>query len=201
MAIGRDLLDLPFAEMVRNLAVAIADGQTALDRNSLETLKALADVQVDVLSGVTEVIERTTTPVTVTVPGPDGGTHTETVEITGARVRPSGVERTTMSMLQAGLFPTFYQFTEASIEVKIAITMHEDTESEAQISGPGSLGLRPSRAFASTVDYRTQNTYSYDANGASVLRATLRPVPPPSRLQPTITTINTFADPPTVTTV
>lgn len=201
MAIGRDLLDLPFAELVRNLAVAIADGQTALDRNSLETLKALAEAQVEVLSGVTEVIERTTTPVTVTVPGPDGGTHAQTVEVTGARVVPAGVERTTISMLQAGLFPTFYQFTEASIEAKISITMHEDTESQTRSSGGGFLGLGPSRAFASTVDYRTQNTYSYDANGSSVLRATLRPVPPPSRLQPAITTVNTLTSPPTVTTV
>ncbi|MFG1605021.1 hypothetical protein [Actinoplanes sp. NPDC049265] len=202
MTIGRDLLDLPFAELVRNLAVAIADGQTALDRNSLETLKALAEVQVEVLSGVTEVIEPTITPVTVAVPGGDAGT--ETVQVTGARVRPSGVERTTMSMLQAGLFPTFYQFTEASIEVKIAITMHEDSASDTTGStsaAAGFLGLRPSRAYVSTVDYRTQNTYSYDASGSSVLRATMRPVPPPSRLQPAITTINTFTDPPTVTTV
>ena len=41
--IGRDLLDVPFAELVRNLAVGIADGQTALDKNSLETLKTLVD--------------------------------------------------------------------------------------------------------------------------------------------------------------
>ena len=33
------------------------------------------------------------------------------------------------------------------------------------------------------------------------VRATLRPVPPPSRLQPTLTTINTFTNPPTVTQV
>jgi hypothetical protein len=202
MAIGRDLLDLPFAELVRNLAVAIADGQAALDRNSLETLKALAEEQVDVLTGVTEVIERTRTPVSVTVTDQNGVSHDETIEVTGARVQPSGTERTTMSMLQAGLFPTFYQFTEASIEVKISITMHEDnTASTTGSAGPrGFLGLGASRAFASSVDYRTQNTYTYDATGSSVLRATLRPVPPPSRLQPAITTINTFTNPPNVTT-
>jgi hypothetical protein len=204
MAIGRDLLDVPFAELVRNLAVAIADGQTALDRNSLETLKALADLQVDVLSDVTEVIERTTTPIDVTVDDGHGGTRNETIQVTGARVSPSGVSHTTMSMLQAGLFPTFYQFTEASVEVKIAITMHEEsganTVGGTQI-GPGFLGMGASRAVASSVDYRTQNTYTYDATGSSVLRVTLRPVPPPSRLTPAITTINTFTNPPIVTTV
>jgi hypothetical protein len=201
MAIGRDLLDLPFAELVRNLAVAIADGQTALDRNSLETLKALADLQVDVLSDVTEIIERTTTTGDDSVDDGHGGTINETVDVTGARVRSSGVGHTTMSMLQAGLFPTFYQFTEASVEVKIAITMHEDnTASTTGSNQLGFLGLGASRAMASSVDYRTQNTYTYDATGSSMLRVTMRPVPPPSRLTPAITTINTFTTPPTVTT-
>jgi hypothetical protein len=204
MSIGRDLLDVPFAEMVRNLAIAIADGQTALDRNSLETLKTLAEVQVEVLSDVTEVIEPTIVPVEVTVRDEHNVEHTETINVTGAKVVPSGTNSATMSMLAAGLFPTFYQFTEASIEVKIAITMREDTtSSQASSTNVGArmgfLGLGPSLAVASSVDYRTQNTYSYGATGSSVLRATLRPVPPPSRLTPTLTTINTFTTPPSIT--
>ena len=199
MSIGRDLLDVPFAEMVRNLAIAIADGQTALDRNSLETLKALSEQQVEVLSEITEIIE----PEVSTVPIAGG----DDVVVTGARVRPSGIGTTQMSMLQAGLFPTFYQFTEASIEVKIAITVREEDRRQSTGSSTGTassrgfLGLGASRAYASSVDYRTQNTYSYAATGSSVLRATLRPVPPPSRLQPSLTTINTFTDPPTITQV
>jgi hypothetical protein len=202
VSIGRDLLDVPFAELVRNLAVAIADGQTALDRNSLETLRALADERVDVLSDVTDVVERTVTPVEVSVPDGHGGTRDETVSVTGTRLARSDTTNTSMSMLQAGLFPTFYAFTEASIEVKIAITMHE--EGTASSSGgvrTGFLGMGASKAYASSVDYRTQNTYTYDATGSSVLRATLRPVPPPSRLSPTVTTVNTLNDPPTVTVV
>lgn len=199
MSIGRDLLDVPFAEMVRNLAIAIADGQTALDRNSLETLKTLSEQQVEVLSEVTEIIE----PATSTVALSGGGE----VEVTGARVRPSGIATAQMSMLQAGLFPTFYQFTEASIEVKIAITMREENRqdttggSSGTATSGGFLGLGATRAYAASVDYRTQNTYSYAASGSSVLRASIRPVPPPSRLQPSLTTINTFTNPPTITQV
>jgi hypothetical protein len=207
MSLGRDLLDVPFAEMVRNLAMAIADGQTALDRNSLETLKALNEEKVDILSDVTEIIEPQTSQVAVTVQDENGNPVNQTVSVTGARVRASGVGSTQMSMLQAGLFPTFYQFTEASIEVKMAITIREerqDTTSGATSSNGGIrgfLGLGATRAYASSVDYRTQNTYGYDANGSSVLRATLKPVPPPSRLQPSLTTINTFTNPPTITQV
>ncbi|SRR6266511_809248 len=192
-SIGRDLLDLPFAEMVRNLALAIAEGQTALDLNSLETLKALADTNLDVLAEMTEIIEADERKVEV------GG---ETIPITGTRIRASGTNLR-MNMIQAGLLPTFYQFTEASIEVRLSITMREAGESETEEvdrAGRPFLALGRSRAFASSVDYRSANKYTYQASGASVLRATMRPVPPPTRLEPRFTTVNTLIEPPTVTT-
>ena len=199
MAIGRDLLDLPFAELVRNLAVAIADGQTALDKNSLDTLRALVATNVDVLTDVTEVISPDVQDIVVSGVGPDGTEYSQTIQVTGARVTSSGAAPVSMNMLQAGLFPTFYQFTEATVEVKLSITMREDDTSSS--SGTSSLALGASRAFASSVDYRTQNTYSYAASGAARLTASIKPVPPPSRLQPTIRTINTFTSPPTITTI
>jgi len=192
--IGRDLLDLPFAELVRNLAIAIADGQTALDRNSLETLHVLLEDTVDVVTDVTEIIEPEERVVQL---------GAGSIVVTGATVRSSGAPPVTMSMVQAGILPTFYQFTEASIDVKLSITMREDrtddSSAAARSSGPGFLGLGRSKAYASSVDYRSQNRYSYRAQGSSALRATLRPVPPPSRLDPTVTTVNTIAQPPVVT--
>ena len=121
------------------------------------------------------------------------------IPVTGVNIRASGAEPVEMSLLQAGLLPTFYQFTEATIEVKLSITMKETTTSETKGT---SLGLRASRfgalAFGSPVDYRTANSYSYTAQGSSVLRATMRPVPPPPRLVPSTVTINTLVNPPTV---
>src|SRR3954447_1879134 len=128
--IGRDLLDLSFAEMVRNLAIAIADGQTALDRNSLETLKALGDIEVDVLTDITETILPHEETVDVEVPDGQGGTLTEQITVTGARITSTPADPVSMNMLEAGLSPTFYQFTEASIEVKLSITMREDRGTE-----------------------------------------------------------------------
>jgi hypothetical protein len=195
--IGRDLLDLPFAELVRNLAVAIADGQTALDRNSLETLKTLVDTRIDVITDITEVIEPETRVVDA------GGTP---VTVTGARITPSAAPTVPMSMLQAGILPTFYQFTEAAIEVRLSIMMRDDTEATsaartAEAGGAyfGWMGMGASRAYASSVDFRSANKYQYAAQGASVLRVTMRPVPPPSRLEPTVTTVNLFSAPPLVT--
>jgi hypothetical protein len=197
--IGRDLLDLPFAELVRNLAIAIADGQTALDRNSLETMRALVSTRVDLLTEITEIIEPEERVVVA------GG---QQILVTGAKITPSAAPVVPMSMFQAGLLPTFYQFTEASIEVRLSITMREDDQASSAVrstqSGTaglnaGFLGLSASRAYASTVDYRNANKYSYAAQGSSTLRATLRPVPPPSRFEPATTTINMFSQPPVVT--
>jgi hypothetical protein len=203
MAIGRDLLDLPFAEMVRNLAVAIADGQHALDRTSLETLRVLVGTEVEIIPEITEIIEPTEYDVPISVPDPSrpGSTITESVRVTGARVRASGVEAVKMNLLQAGLLPSFYQFTEATIEVKLSISMRETrtTETEGQRTGRSFVVFHPTQAYTSTVDYRTASTYSYQASGASVLKVSMRPVPPPSRLVPPVVTVDTLTSPPTVT--
>jgi hypothetical protein len=195
-SIGRDLLDLPFAEVVRNLALAIAEGQAALDRNSLDTLKELVNEDVDVLTDVTEVIEPFPIDVVANQAAPP-------MRISGARVRASGLPPISMSLFQAGLRPTFYQFTEATVEARLSITMREDRESQERgrrfPSGRPFLALGFSRAYAAPVDFRSANTYSYQAQGASILRTTMRPVPPPARLEPTVTTVNTLAQPPVVT--
>lgn len=193
MAIGQELLDIPFAEMVRNLAFAIAEGQLALDRSSIETLRFLLENEVDIVPEITEIIEPVERQVTV-----GGGT----IPITGASIRASGATPIRLNLLQAGLQPTFYQFTEAQLEVKLSISIKRTEESETNPgSNPTAVPVTrfATRAFASSVNYRTANTYSYTAEGSSVLRATLRPVPPPPRLTPRLVTVNALVNPPTVT--
>ena len=191
MGIGKDLLDLPFSEVVRNLAFAIAEGQLELDRSSIATLQFLIDNHVSIIPEISEVIAPAVRTVPISGSSP--------ISVTGVSVTASGAAPVDMSLLQAGILPTFYQFTEATIEVKLSITMKETTSSETKGT---SLGLRAGRfgalAFGSPVDYRTANTYSYTAQGSSVLRATMRPVPPPPRLVPSTVTINTLVNPPTV---
>lgn len=41
MKVGQDLLNVPFGEMVLKLGLAIAEGQTKLDSNSIQILKAM----------------------------------------------------------------------------------------------------------------------------------------------------------------
>lgn len=195
MAIGDELLDIPFADMLRNLAFAIAEGQLALDRSSIETLQFLANNRIDLVPEVFEVIE----PAQQTVQLSGG----QPLTVNTVNIRSSGATPVSVSLLQAGLQPTFYQFTEAQIEVKLSITIKrtESTQPASSAGSPGTIKVRgyTTRAFASSVNYRTSNTYSYTAQGASVMRATIRPVPPPARVTPRTITINTLTTPPTVT--
>jgi hypothetical protein len=101
-----------------------------------------------------------------------------------------------MTLLQAGITPAFYQFTEASVEVKLSISVQESSQASSA-SGPA----RPLRIGASPVSYRTQNTYQYTAQGSSVFRAVMRPVPAPSRLTPRAITVDATVQPPRVTSV
>jgi hypothetical protein len=201
MAIGQELLDLPFADLVTNLASAIAEGQLELDRSAIDTLKFLVATKVDLIPEITEVIEPAPKQVEI---GPSGAK--QIIPYTGANITASSAPPVTVNLLQAGLMPTFYQFTEASIEVKLSISIKrtEETEPASGGSNPGPvkyarLQLYKTKAFASPVNYRTSSTYSYTAEGSSVLRATMKPVPPPPRLTPRTVTVNAFTTPPTVT--
>lgn len=193
MSVGRDLLDTPFPEMVQNLAFAIAKGQMALDRSSMETARLLAREQVQVITEMSEVIEPD--PYDVNVGG-------DTIRVTGAKVTfESRTDR--MTLLQAGLFPTFYQFTESIIEVKMSISQKSSSTSELEAGASLEVkgGWGPvSVTFAAHVNYKNSQTYSYSAEGSSLLRTTLKPVPPPARLTPRVITVNALVQPPLVTT-
>jgi len=196
MGIGKDLLDVPFDAMVMNLAFAIAKGQLALDRASLDTARRLARETVLIIPEIHEVIMPDPVEKTLELPNPNGtGTISTGIIITGAKIQADTMTPQKYTLLQAGLMPTFYQFTETIIEVKIAISMKTQTSSELEVSASLEASANfgyGSVAFSSSVDYKTSNTYSYSAEGSSLLRTTLKPVPPPARLTPRIVTVNTF---------
>jgi len=208
VSVGQDLLDTPFPEMVQNLAFAIARGQLALDRASIETTRQLAREKVKIIEEVHEVISPAFQTVNLTIDDGQGGQKQTSVVITGATIESSSTDPVDYSLLQAGLFPTFYQFTESVIEVKMSISQKTSSSSELEAGASLSVqgGFGPvSVAFAAHVNYKNSNTFSYSAEGSSLLRTTLKPVPPPSRLTPRIITVNTLPmlqdQPPVVTTV
>ena len=185
--VGNELAEVPFGDLISNIAQGIADGQRALDMTSIQTLIALTQTQVEVIPEITEVL--TAQPFSVPVSGQ------RPVEVTGVRVQGSASAPIQMSALEAGILPTFYQFTEATIELKLSMQMRE--ADETQSDGSTARKLIP---FGSHVNFRTQSTFGYTAQAASTVNVTIRPVPPDTRLVPSTITVNALGAKPTLTT-
>jgi len=183
--VGNELAEVPFGDMLRSIAEGIADGQHALDLTSLRTLRELTQLKVAIIPEITEVI--TPKPFDVPISGQ------APVRVTGARVEATAAAPVEMTALQAGIEPTFYQFTEATIQLKVSIQLRETRETSAD--GKSSVGLR---AFTSNVNFRTKNTYSYNVEASSSVTAIMRPVPSPTRLTPTTITVNALGPTPVV---
>lgn len=203
MSIGQELLDVPFPDMIYKMANAIAQGQRKLDKASLDTARALAKAKVMVIPDIYEIVEKKKLSDTlesgVTLPGATTG------DIDTIAVKTVSAKAVEMTLMQAGLLPTFYQFTESLIEVKISISHRSSSQSEFEFGaslevsteaeahgslfgfgGSGSV----STTFASHVNYKSSSTYSFSAEGSSLLRTTLKPVPAPARIIPRIVTVD-----------
>jgi hypothetical protein len=81
-------------------------------------------------------------------------------------------------LIAMGFFPGYYQFQEAIIEVKMAITMATSSEAKVGITAKGGWG-----PFSASVNASYSRKYEYKVEGSSLLRVRLVPVPPPSILQ------------------
>lgn len=155
MSIGQQLLDVPFSDMVANLGMAIANAQCALDKNSIEILKMM---------GQEDTVELPMVKVSYND------------KSNGIKVEDDGFKT---SMIGAGFQPTFYQFAETVIEVKIAISMSYESSSEYTYGSKTELkNKKKTFARTTTVDATYSSKYSYNAEGSSLLRTRLVPVPP-----------------------
>lgn len=183
MSVGQDLLNVPFPQMIFSMAQAIAKGQLALDKSSIETLKILAKTEFDWIPEITEVLY----PKPVKMTGPQG--QAAGVPVTGVGVELQEPQPVKMTLLQAGINPTFYQFTDSVIEVKMSISSQTSSENSLDVSFGVSATADyffGSATITSNVNYHTANKYSYSVEGSSLLRTELKPAPPPPRLMPTM---------------
>lgn len=164
MAIGQELLNVPMGDMIRQMAFAIADAQVQLDEASLRIAEMMSGQRIDRdASGAA-----TGTPVDTTI------------LFDGARV----------SMMELGFVPTFYQFVDTVIEVKIAIKISLEVASSTTIKGErkttslsfGNGGFNYS-VTTTPVDATYSSKYNYTSEGSSLLRTKLSPVPPPAILE------------------
>lgn len=141
-SIGQELLNVPFGDMVMQLANAIAEGQYKMDMTSCKIAKMMGDK--DKCS----------------------------IEIPNFENATSGSE--VVSLIGAGFQPTFYQFTDTIIEVKISISMSKSIEASATTSA---------KCFCASVSASFSAKYSYSCEGSSLIRTKITPVPPSSFMQ------------------
>lgn len=165
MGIGHEVLDVPFGEMVTQLASAVAASQSAMDMNSIVLLKEMGDVKKN--------------PVYLPI------------------INASGEEDTLeTSMIGAGFQPTFYQFSDAIIEVKMTISASRESSYERERKteyGPststsidirsGKIVVNQTKIKSSTVNATYTNRYNFSEEASSTLRVRLVPLPPNPTMQ------------------
>ena len=192
MGVGQDLLNVPFPKMIYDMAMAIAKGQLALDKSSVSTLKILANTKFDYIPEITETL----------TPRPFSPPSKPDVTVTGVDIHTDISPSAKLTLLQAGIVPTFYQFTESIIEVKMSISSKTETSSSLDVGVEVTASadfLFGSASVSSHVNYSTASKYSYSVDGSSLLRTTLKPAPPPQRIMPRFITVNALESPPKIT--
>lgn len=151
-------------DLIREVALSIADAQKSLDTSSAEMVRELAETRVEVVSSIKESI------------GSDGS-------ISYTQDKPRSV-----SLLELGVMPTFYQFAQTVVEIQMDLKVVE-TESES--------GSKPEKKKmflqADTAGIRFERKLNRDVSVCSKVKATLVPVPMPLRIEPVRTTIDAGA--------
>lgn len=154
--------DLPFDDLVYLLAAGVADAQTALDAQTAETVATLSETEIDVVPTLTRTIES------------DGTVTTDT----------GPAER--RSLLELGLTPARYRFSEATIDVEVDVSVAERDQSEREQSerdrpkdGRGDRTFALRAGTQAVIDRRTVDR---EAEANARLSARLEPTPMPAEV-------------------
>lgn len=169
MSVGTDLLNVPFPEMIKTLGVGIAEAQYELDLVSMKIARMMAGYEPD------EEPEDGSAPAasqperTLLVPLGDGNEY---------------------SLLELGFTPNFYQFVDTMIELKMSISMSRETNVskksttvDASVKGKVGFFSASAKMRVSSVSASYASKYQYSAEGSSLMRTKLVPVPPPPILE------------------
>jgi hypothetical protein len=166
MSVGSELLAVPFPEMIQRLGAGIAEAQYRMDLVSLRIARLMA--------GYDESQEQ----------AGQGG------------AQPAGDSKAALiqfgdgksySLMELGFTPTFYQFVDTVIEMKMSISFSSDVEikrsasSTAVTAGGFALPFVAGGSVkASSVSASYAAKYQYSAEGSSMMRTKLVPLPPPA---------------------
>jgi hypothetical protein len=179
--------------MIYDMASAIARSQIALDTASIQLVQVLARTTFDYVPDVVE----TLLPNPRQVKGANGAPLLDAddnpVMITGVLVQTDVGTAFPLTLLQAGVNPTFYAFTNSTIEVKMSITSTQESSNTLSVGVSVTASADfffASGSVSSHVNFTTSNKYSYSVTGSSSMSTTLAPVPPPKNMMPRFFLVN-----------
>lgn len=178
---GQALMDAPFDAMLISVAEGIANAQFEMDLGAVKIAQLMAGMEVDgVVLG-------------------DGG------RFDFGRQPGAPDSGTSVTLLELGFQPTFYELRHASIEFRMTVSINQETvdrRSARDLSTGASLssaapwaqliGWGPqysATANVSMVNEETSSKYGFEAEGSSRLRVSMRPVPAPDLLESRIASI------------
>lgn len=147
-SIGQELLNAPFPEMIKSLGVGIAEAQLALDKMSVKIAQMMSGFKQKANGEMVRDDE-------VLVKLEEGGKA--------------------YSLLSLGFTPTFYQFVDTVIEIKMAISMSRSSEVSVSVKAK----VR-ALVYSASVNASYSQKYQYSAEGSSLMRTKLVTVPVPS---------------------
>lgn len=165
-SVGQELLNVPMGEMIESMGLAIAEAQYSLDEVGMRLAQMMSgEYEVETVDADGNVSKET---------------RTSLVTFDGEQ----------LSLLELGFTPTFYQFVDTIIEVKISISMSLEINKSrtrktksASASAGGFLFYGKAKMRSSSVSASYSSKYQYSAEGSSLLRTKLAPVPAPAVLE------------------
>ena len=179
MSVGTELLAVPFPEMVQRLGVGIANAQLQLDLVSLRIARLMA--------GYDEEAEDKKE---------GDGVNSKSYLIKFG----DGQE---YSLMELGFTPTFYQFVDTVIELKMSITVSTETEVKHSTNSSVVAGGAVWTPFggggtvrSSSVSASFSAKYQYSAEGSSLMRTKLVPIPPPALFEERVRALIAARTPP-----
>ena len=160
--LNQELNSIKFDELVLGMGRAIAKAQFELDMMSARIASLLA-----------------------------GGNDSPTGSETPAVLSKIEFGANQYSLLELGFTPTFYQFVDTLIEIKVSFSIvksRDDSGVNASVDASGNFGVSGfgrvgGELHTSMVGGAFSQKYGYTAEGASLMRTKLVPVPPPALLE------------------
>lgn len=184
---SEELSGAPLADLIHTVALAVADGQFQMDKTSLRAAEFMSGQMPlrDLDSGQFLTPEGHSSDIPTLV---------DTRVLFGYRYDDQGQRQANrLSMMELGFVPTFYQFVDTVIDMKLTLRLHRQSADSGALQGTpttdqragGNAAGRSRQAKTKTVittspvDARYSSSYDFSAEMTSRVKTKLVPVPPP----------------------